>query len=90
MYGSSSTKKIKRTNYCFRISRNSTNKHTCLWNVEKNSWEVKNGRYSIYWFYWKQGPEILSETLTNQNLECEDGDDEVYNADSHEPGTDDI
>ena len=81
---------MKRTNYCFRISHNSINKHTCLWDVEKNGWEVKNGRYSIYWFYGRQGPEILSERLTNQNLECEDDDDEVYNADSYEPGTDDI
>ena len=38
----------------------------------------------------KQGPEILSDRLTNQNLECEDDDDEVYNADSYEPGTGDI
>ena len=53
-------------------------------------WEVKNGRYSIYWSYGKQGPEILSERFTNQNLECEDDADEVYNADSDEPGTDDI
>ena len=44
----------------------------------------------IYGFYMKQGPEILSERLTNQNLECEDDDDEVYNADSYEPGTGDI
>ena len=51
---------------------------------------MKNGRYSIYyWFYGRQGPEILSEMLTNQNLECEDDADEVYNADSYEPGTDD-
>ena len=78
---------MKRTNYCFRISRNSINKHTCSWNVDKSGWEVKNGRY---WFYGRQGPEILSERLTNQNLECEDDDDEVYNADSYEPGTDDI
>ena len=81
---------MKRTNYCFRISHKSINKHTCLWNVEKNGWEVKKGRYSIYWFYGRQGPEILSERLTNQNLECEDDDDEVDNADSYEPGTGDI
>ena len=78
---------MKRTNYCFRISRNSINKHTCLWNVEKNGWEDSN---AIYWFYRKQGPDILSERLTNQNLECEDDDDEVYNAVSYEPGIDDI
>ena len=41
-------------------------------------------------FYGKQGPEILSERLTNQNLECEDEDDEVNNAHSDESGTDDI
>ena len=58
--------------------------------MEKNDWEVKNGRYSIYRFYGRQGPEILSKRLSNQNLECEDDDDEVYNADSYEPGTDDI
>ena len=81
---------MKRTNYCFRISRNSINKHTCLWNVEKNGREVKNRRYSIYWFYGRQGPEILSVMFTNHNLEGEDDDDEVYNADSYEPGTDDI
>ena len=40
------------------------------------------------WFYGR--PEILSEKLANQNLECEDYDDEVFNADSYEPGTDDI
>ena len=51
----------------------------------ENGWEVKNGRYSIYWFYVRQGPEILSESLTNQ-----DDDDKVYNADSYEPGTDAI
>ena len=56
----------------------------------KNGWEVKYGKYSIYWFYGRQDPEILSERLTNQNLECEDANDEVYNADSYEPGTDDI
>ena len=57
---------------------------------KKNGWEVKNGRYSIYWFYGRQGSEILSERLTNQNLECQDDDDEVYNVDLCEPGTDDI
>ena len=56
----------------------------------KNGWEVKNGRYYIYWFYGRQGPEIVPERLTNQNLECVDDDDEVYNADSYEPGTDAI
>ena len=40
--------------------------------------------------YGRQGPEFFSKRLTNQNLECEDDDDEVYNADSYEPGTDDI
>ena len=44
----------------------------------------------MYWFYGRQGPEILSERLTNQNLECEDDDDEVYNGDSYDLGTDDI
>ena len=44
-------------------------------------WEVKNERYFIYWSYGKQGPEILSERFTDQNLECEDDADEVYNAD---------
>ena len=52
--------------------------------MEKNGWEVENGRYG------RQGPEMLSKRLNNQNLECEDDDDEVYNADSYEPGTDDI
>ena len=58
--------------------------------MEKNVWEVKNGRYPIYWFYGRQGPEILSGRLTNQNIECEDDDDEVYSADSYVPGTDAI
>ena len=62
----------------------------CLWYVEKNSWEVINGRYSIYWFYGEHGSEILTERLTNRNLECEDEDDEVNNAHSDESGTDDI
>ena len=51
---------------------------------------MKNERYSVYWFYMKQGPDILSENLTKQNLECEDDDDEVYNANSDESGTGDI
>ena len=52
----------------------------------KNGLEVKSVKKN----YGRQGPEILSERLTNQNLECEDDDDEVYNADSYKPGTDAI